>query len=354
MIKQELYNALTHIQELTPMQNQAIEAISTGADTVLLAPTGSGKTLAFLLPLLSKINYIKQSQVLILAPTSELIIQTLDQVRLLIKNSQLPITCTSLVGNPSRIVETLKKQKPHILVGSPDRALDFISSKRLKATTLTALVIDEADYFFNNEHKATVEKIISALPTTAQIILSSATLTTADFKFLKDPQVVSQDAAINSNIVHNFVIAAEYRKKYDVLRSVLNKESPEATLVFINNSHEAKLVYDRLLHHGFKASILTGNQDKQDRASALSKFRAHKTNVLVSSDLSARGLDIPSISYVINLDLPPNSNAYVHRAGRSSRFGNHGVSLCIVTKGETDTIADYEKDLSIKFTPFKN
>ncbi|ONI44161.1 hypothetical protein AN641_07920 [Candidatus Epulonipiscioides gigas] len=355
MIKSELQKALElqNIQELTQMQQEAIEKIMSNNDVVIASPTGSGKTLAFLLPLMSQVENIKQCQVLILAPTSELIIQILEQTRLLIKNSQLPITCSSLIGNPSRVIENIKKQKPNILVSTPERALDLIAQKKLPAHTIKSLVIDEADYFFNNEHNAKIKNIIKALQKQTQIILCSATLTQDNYDFLKAPSFINVQDKVNKNISHQFFVT-EFRKKFDILNNILNKQAPKSSLVFVNNIHEAQIVYDKLLHNGFKASILTSNQNKQERANSLLNFRNNKTNVLISSDVSARGLDVPNISHVISLDVPPNSNSYIHRAGRCARFNNFGTSICIITKGEIKTISDYEKNLSISFECEKN
>ncbi|OON95798.1 MAG: hypothetical protein ATN31_10530 [Candidatus Epulonipiscioides saccharophilum] len=353
MLQSQLQDALFKqgIQNLTTLQLNASTAISTGSNAILSAPTGTGKTLAFLLPVfeLSLANAI--SQTLILAPTTELIIQILDQIRLLINNSQLPITAISLIGHPDRIAKALRQKKPNIIVSTPERALEFIKQNKIKSPKIKTIVIDEADYFFRNEHKNLVEKIISSIPA-AQIVLCSATLDTNNFQFLESPTIITDDNHINQNISHKFVIT-EHRKKYDTLKNLLNQYPSESMLIFINNTYEAKIIYDKLVYNGFQTSLLIGNQNKEERTNSLRNFRNNKTRILISSDLSARGLDIPNISHIINLDLPPNSNSYIHRSGRCARFGRSGISLCIITKGEIKTINDYEKDLLVTFSQIK-
>ncbi|OON90951.1 MAG: hypothetical protein ATN34_00595 [Epulopiscium sp. Nele67-Bin002] len=341
-----------NIQTPMPIQVKAIDKILEGKDVVIEACTGSGKTLAYLLPIMHRMNTsVKQCQALILAPTHELVIQINEQIKLLSKNSELNITSTALIGgtNISRQVEILKKTKPNILVASTGRALELIKSKKLPIQSIKTLVIDEADHLLQKDHRSEVMQIIKAARQQAQIILCTATMTFEADDILNEAQFLNSTEQVltNPNITH-VAYVTEKRKKVDKLKTLLNKANPTRALIFINNGHEVNVVTEKLRHANFKVNCLSSNQTKQERATSLSQFRTGKANILVSSDLTARGLDIPEIIFVFNLDLPPHAPHYLHRAGRTARADRRGECISIITEGEQKIIKEYKKKLNIE------
>ncbi|ONI44415.1 hypothetical protein AN640_05565 [Candidatus Epulonipiscium fishelsonii] len=347
---------LQNINSLLPIQELSYRSILANKNIIIQSPTGSGKTLAYLLPIFKKTDTSsKQVQTLILAPTHELAVQIIDQIRLLNKNSDNNLNCTTLIGgvNINKQIETLKKNKPHIVVATTGRALELILKKKLSAHTIKTLIIDEADTLLTKNQREDILKIKQSLQRDVQIVCCSATIGSQlkdDIKLiLTEPVFISTEETVNKNIEHKFILT-EQRKKFDELRAFLNKEVPKKSLIFINNNHEVETIVSKLQHHNFKAIGLTSAQDKQKRSNAMMQFRSGKSNILVSSDISARGLDVPDISHIFNLDLPKNSNDYIHRAGRTARGINSGVSIGIVTQGEEKLLKEYEKNLKIIFS----
>lgn len=346
------------ITEPLPIQSLAIPAAIEGKNIIAQAHTGSGKTLAYLLPLFQKINITTaQCQAIIIAPTHELVVQINDQIKRLATNSQLPITSAILMGgmNIEKQIERLKK-KPHIIVGSSGRILELIKKKKLPAHTIKTLIIDEADNLLEKNQSADVLAIIKACMRDTQLMLFSATISEktkviAD-SFMSDPLFLNTCEAqpLNPQISHYYTLS-EQRKKVETLRKLLHKLSPEKTLIFVNNTHEGDILVDKLHYHKFLVGGLSSKQNKQQRETTLQHFKTGKINVLVSSDLSARGLDIPSITHVINLDLPIQPQDYLHRAGRTARGFNTGTSISILTDRETRLLKDYEKTLGLTFQP---
>ncbi len=345
-----------NISEPTEIQTLAIPQILENKNVLIESCTGSGKTLAFLVPLFEKIDTTKrQNQILIIAPTHELVMQIHDQVKLLIKNSDSQITSISLIGgtNINKQIENLKKNKPHIIVGSAGRVFELIQKKKVTAHTLTSVVIDEADNLLGKNQRKDILGIFKAVMRDTQKILCTATLNKDLLKdaeeFLPNYVLLKTEVSVNRNIEH-FTKVTDKRKKIDSLKTLINKENPERALVFINNTHEVDVITEKLRFHNLSANALSGSQTKQERSTALAQFRSGKANILVSSDISARGLDIPEITHIFNLDMPPQALDYVHRAGRTARGNNSGKAFSIITEQEQKIIKEYEKKLDIKFS----
>ncbi len=348
------------ITEHMPIQSLVIEPALANKDLIASAHTGSGKTLAYLLPIFQKIDpSLKQSQVLILAPTHELVAQINHTIKRLASDSLLPITSAVMMGNMNidKQIKSLKT-KPHIIVGSSGRVLELIKKKKLSAHTLKTIVIDEADNLLDKNQSEDVKSIIKASLRDTQIMLFSATIHPTTLKvaeaFMKDPVALttSDKTLLNPNISH-FYVSVEQRKKFETLRKLLNTIHPQKALIFVNNIHEVSVIVDKLVYHKFTASGLSGSQTKQERQQTLDSFRSGKLNFLVSSDLSARGLDIDDITHVFNLDLPPSPLDYLHRAGRTARGNKSGTAICLITPKEQSFLKDYEKKLKIKFDSYR-
>lgn len=353
LAKQSITNPL-------PIQSLVIPTALENKDIIGQAHTGSGKTLAYLLPLFEKVDTsLKQTQAIILAPTHELVVQINDQIKLLATNSNLPISSAVMMGgmNIEKQIEKLKK-KPHIIVGSSGRILELIKKKKITAHTIKTLIIDEADNLLDKNQSESILSIVKACLRDTQIMLFSATITKATLEtsksFMKDAAFLntSEELPLNPHITHHYIVG-EQRKKFELLRKLINTTNPHKALVFVNNVHEAEILVEKLLYHKKEAGGLYSKQNKQQRETVLTHFKSGKINILVSSDLSARGLDITDITHVINLDLPINAFDYLHRAGRTARGTGHGVSISIITPREELMIKEYQKKLNIVMTPLQ-
>ncbi|MGL4736152.1 MAG: DEAD/DEAH box helicase [Cellulosilyticaceae bacterium] len=359
-LSEDLVTALGKQDITAPMsvQSLVIPHALEGKDLIAQAHTGSGKTLAFVLPIFEKIDpSLKQSQAMILAPTHELVVQINDQIKLLAQNSGRAITTAIIMGgmDMEKQIKNLKN-KPHVIVGSSGRILDLIKKKKLTSHTVKTVVIDEADNLLDKNQSEDVRAIIKTMQRDTQIMLFSATVNPNTVKvaeaFTKEPLLLNacEESMLNPAITHTYVVS-ERRKKFDALRKLLNTSGATKSLVFVNNIHEVEVVLNKLLYHKKLAGGLYGKQTKQQRQQVLANFRKGKINVLVSSDISARGLDIPDISHVFNLDLPPSSHDYLHRAGRTARGMRSGDAISIITQGEQRVAKEYEKQLNIKIAP---
>ena len=350
-LKKQSIDTPTEIQALT------IPEILINKDVIGEAHTGSGKTLAFLAPLFEKIDKNTQGvQVLILAPTRELVMQIEKQCKLLAQNSNINISSTPIIGdvNMDKQIKKLKEAKPSIVIGTPGRVLDLIKKKKIKAHTIKTIVLDEGDNLLDNTHLRTVQDIIKSTMRDRQLLVFSATISPKAMDILKDlmkePVIFKnkEKISLNPNIEHIY-IEVEERDKPEVLRKLVAAENPSKTLVFINRGFNVELIADKLNYHHKNAFAMHKRITKEQRQQALEKFRNGSIDILVSSDISARGLDIPNISHIINLDFPINANEYLHRAGRTARGNNKGITVSLVTPKELRNLKQYEKQFKIKF-----
>lgn len=350
-LKKQSIDTPTEIQALT------IPEILLNKDVIGEAHTGSGKTLAFLAPLFEKIDKNTQGvQVLILAPTRELVMQIEKQCKLLAQNSNINISSTPIIGdvNMDKQIKKLKETKPSIVIGTPGRVLDLIKKKKIKAHTIKTIVLDEGDNLLDNTHLRTVQDIIKSTMRDRQLLVFSATISPKAMDILKDlmkePVIFKnkEKISLNPNIEHIY-IEVEERDKPEVLRKLVAAENPSKTLVFINRGFNVELIADKLNYHHKNAFAMHKRITKEQRQQALEKFRNGSIDILVSSDISARGLDIPNISHIINLDFPINANEYLHRAGRTARGNNKGITVSLVTPKELRNLKQYEKQFKIKF-----
>lgn len=347
--KQGIY-APTEIQTLT------IPEILNNKDVIGEAHTGSGKTLAFLAPLFQKIDANKKDvQVLILAPTRELVMQIERQSKLLAQNSQMPINTVPIIGdvNMEKQIKKLKELKPNIVVGTPGRVLDLIKKKKIKAHTIKTIVLDEGDNLLDNTHSRTIQDIIKTTMRDRQLLIFSATISQKAMPIAKDlmknPVIFknNKNASLNPNIEHMY-IEVEERDKAEVLRKLIAAVDPDKAIVFINRGFDVEMIADKLNYHHKNAFAMHKRITKEQRQQALEKFRNGKINILVSSDISARGLDIQGVTHIINLDFPVNANEYLHRAGRTARGNANGTTISLVTKKEFPAIRIYEREFNIK------
>lgn len=341
----------------TGIQEMVIPKALNNKDIIGQSETGTGKTLAYLLPLFQKINCeAREMQAAILVPTHELAIQIQRQIEILSRDSGLTVTSIPVIGNVNikRQVEKLR-EKPHIIVGSTGRILELIKIRKISTHTLKTIIIDEADRMLDENNIANVRSVIKSTLKERQIMVFSATIPqkTVDIaaQMMKEPEIIriQEKESVNLDVSHMY-FTSEQRDKIEVLRKLVHSIKPERAIVFINKSDEIEITTAKLKYHGLKAEGIHGTSIKLDRKKALEEFRTGKVNLLVASDIAARGLDIKGVTHIFNLDLPEDPRGYLHRAGRTGRAGEKGVCISIVNDREKVLVDKYQKSLLINIT----
>lgn len=341
----------------TEIQKEVIPSFLQGKDIIGRSETGSGKTLAYLLPIFEKVDTsLRSTQAIILTPTHELAAQVQKQAEILAEQSGLAIKSILIIGGASMTRQMDKlKEKPQIVVGSAGRILDLIQKRKIAAHTVKTIVIDEADRMLDDMNLEHSKAVIKTTLKERQLVLLSASIseeTKMRAKELMKEEVLDMSAEATSLLpatISHFFICAEQREKFLVLRKILAGEKPKKAIVFLNNPENIEVTVDKLNYHGLKASGIYGGIYKTERRNALEDFREDRVHILVSSDISARGLDIPDVTHIINLDIPEEPVYYLHRAGRTGRKGQPGIAISIVTAYEEKWIHKYERTWKLSF-----
>lgn len=330
----------------TQVQRELIPRILRGADAVATSPTGSGKTLSYLLPIFRAIELMPQQppdkrvRALVLAPTYDLAAQIHDQARRLWdkiadKTGFTGARPVLLMGGAAigRQVESLK-EKPKIAVGTPGRVLELINIKKLTVHFVKFAVLDEWDRLLDKNNRENVAAVLKAIPKERQTILLSATKPAA--AQLSALEGITKNAvhihADSPDTLQHLTIVCERRDKFAELRKLCRGGSK--VLVFVKNAGEAQRVMERLCYHDIQAAALSADMSGAVRKQALSSLRDGKLAVLVATDAAARGIDIPGLDMVVNMEPPQTANEYLHRAGRTGRMGREGLVITLATEGE--------------------
>lgn len=343
-----------NITNPTDIQLRTIPLALENRDIIGQSQTGSGKTLAYLLPIVQRINTEKKEmQSIILAPTHELALQIDKQIKLLRDNSGVEVTSTTIIGdvNVKRQIEKLK-EKPHIIVGSPGRILELIKMKKITAHTIKFMVIDEGDKLLDQGNLNSVKSVIKTTLRDRQLMIFSATINekTLDIarEMMKEPEIIKVEEKLDVNPkIEHIYITAEQRDKLEMLRKLLAALKPQKAIVFINKSEDIEIATLKLQYHNLKAYGLYGKVIKEERKKALDAFRAGKIQILVASDLAARGLHIEGVTHIFNMDLPEDQKEYLHRTGRTGRAGESGTAISIITQKELPYIRKLQRDFNI-------
>ena len=319
-----------------PIQADTIPAGLDGRDVLGLAQTGTGKTAAFALPLLDRLLRDRQRAIraLVLAPTRELATQIAAEIRLLARHTRLRVAIV-YGGVPQHKQVGLLNTRPEIVVGCPGRVLDLVEQGLLHLDQVETLVLDEADHMFDMGFLPPIRKILRELPARRQNLLFSATMPKEirrlTNELLRNPHVVElADATPAATIDHGLVLVAEQRKR-DLLEHLLNRDDCNSAIVFTRTKHRAKRLADQLCKAGHRAVGLQGNLSQSQRDRAMGGFRTRHFNILVATDIAARGIDVSGVSHVINFDVPNTPEAYTHRIGRTGRAECEGVACTFVT-----------------------
>lgn len=348
-LKESLVRGIRHAGFDTPRQIQleTIPAGLAGRDVLGLAQTGTGKTAAFALPLLDRLldERRRGPRALVIAPTRELATQIAAEFRVLSKFTSLKtVTIYGGVSIQGQ-VNTLRRD-PEIVVGCPGRVLDLMNRGLLHLGRVETLVLDEADHMFDMGFLPDIRRIIAALPKRRQNLLFSATMPKdlrhlAD-ELLHDPQVVElADAAPASTIDHALYLVAEQGKRA-LLEHMLAGDDCDSAIVFTRTKHRAKRLADQLSKAGHRAVGLQGNMSQSQRDRAMAGFRSRSYDILVATDIAARGIDVSNVSHVINFDVPTTPEAYTHRIGRTGRAEREGIACTFVTSSDRAWVASTE------------
>lgn len=337
----------------TPIQAKAIPPILTGRDLLGLAQTGTGKTAAFALPIIHQLMKGPRRCVraLILAPTRELAAQINDSVRSLSKGTGLRsvVIYGGVSINPQ--IEALRRGV-EIIVACPGRLLDHISQRNIDFAKLETLVIDEADRMFDMGFLPDIRRVAGHLPKKRQTLLFSATMPD-DIRRLADDMLhdavtvqISHTKPIDT--VSHAIYPVEHHLKTALLRELLNTTNTDSVLVFTRTKHRAERLARQLSHAGFRATSLQGDLSQSKREKAIEGFRRGSFQILVATDIAARGIDVSAISHVINFDMPDTADAYTHRIGRTGRAEKTGDAFTFVTNEDADMVRTIEKILGEK------
>ncbi len=331
-----------------PIQTQAIPAALEGRDILGLAQTGTGKTAAFALPILEQIldEPCEGPQALIVAPTRELASQICEEIRLLARHTK--ITAVTLFGGVSAASQRAALRKhPDVIVACPGRLLDLHGQGVVHFDNITTLVLDEADHMFDMGFLPDIRRILAALPEDRQNMLFSATMP-REIRHLADallyePHVVELNQDQPLETIEHALFSVDNPSKFDLLERVLGEDGFVSAIVFTRTKHRARKLARQLDSAGHQAIALQGNMSQNQRERALNGFRAQKFDILVATDIAARGLDIEQVSHVINFDMPTTPDAYTHRIGRTGRSERQGRAYTFVTPDDHDLVQAVER-----------
>ena len=335
----------------TPIQAEAIPQVMAGRDVMGLAQTGTGKTAAFGLPILQRLMEGRRGQVraLIVAPTRELAEQIHESISSLGRETRLKsITVYGGVG-VSPQVEKLRKGV-EIVVACPGRLLDHINQKTIDLSQVEVLVLDEADQMFDMGFLPDIRRILKQLPAKRQTLLFSATMPDEirrlAHEVLKDPVTVKVGATAPPVTVSHALYPVEQHLKTALLLELLHHTDTESVLVFTRTKHRAKRLGEQLEKAGYRAASLQGNLSQNRRQAALDGFRDGTFQILVATDIAARGIDVSQISHVVNYDIPDTPEAYIHRIGRTGRAARSGDAFTLVTGEDSAMVRAIERTLN--------
>jgi superfamily II DNA/RNA helicase len=322
----------------TPIQDATIPIILRGKDVVGIANTGTGKTAAFLVPLIQKVRARRGEQALIITPTRELAIQIDEELRALTRGMRIfSVVCVGGVGIGPQL--RALRDRNEFVIGTPGRLKDLIDRGALHPDAMNTIVLDEADRMLDMGFIGDMRLVMAKMPKERQTLFFSATMSPDIEKvvgeFLRDPAYVSvKKRDTSKNVDQDVVHVKPTEDKVDVLHSFLTKPGFEKVLVFGRTKHGVEKLTTQLIRRGVSADSIHGNKNHSQRVRALTGFKQGKVQVLVATDVAARGLDIPSVSHVINYEVPTTYDDYVHRIGRTGRADKTGVALTFIGSGK--------------------
>jgi ATP-dependent RNA helicase DeaD len=343
----------------TPIQAETIPELLAGRDVVGLAQTGTGKTAAFALPILQRLNLRKTvPQALILAPTRELVIQVAEAFQRYA--THLPgFHVLPIYGGQSYTPQLHGLRRgPHVVVGTPGRLIDHLGKKTLDLTALRTLVLDEADEMLRMGFIEDIQAILEAVPEQRQTALFSATMPTAIRKisrdYLRDPaEITVKTKTTTAAATRQRYWSVSGLHKLDALTRILEVEQFTAMIIFVRTKQATEELADKLHARGFDAAAINGDIPQQQRERTIGQLRDGTLDILVATDVAARGLDVDRVSHVLNYDIPHDAEAYVHRIGRTGRAGRSGEAILFVAPRERHLVRAIEQATRQKISPME-
>ncbi|HEM4635320.1 DEAD/DEAH box helicase [Streptococcus suis] len=319
---------LLGFEDFTPIQVQAFEPIANGKSLLAISPTGTGKTLAYLWPSLLALTPKKAQQLLILAPNTELAGQIFDVCKAWSETIGLTAQLFLSGSSQKRQIERLKKG-PEILIGTPGRIFELIKLKKIKMMNINTIVLDEFDQLFSDSQYQFVEKIINYVPRDHQLIYMSATAKFDRQKIAEEIESIDLSEQKLDNIQHCYMVV-DKRERLETLRKFANIPDFRA-LAFFNSLSDLGASEDKLLYNGVNAVSLASDVNVKFRKVIIERFKNRELNLLLATDMVARGIDIDNLECVLNFEVPFDQEAYTHRSGRTGRMGKEGLVITLVS-----------------------
>ena len=330
------------------IQYKSIPVISTGKDVIAQSQSGTGKTGAFSIGILNNIDTkMKKTQYIVLTPTHELAKQIYDVIENL--GARMDITMCKVIGktNISDSIRELQKD-PQIIIATPGRLFDMINKRHIFTDNIKTLVLDEADEMLSSGFMDVLHNIIRCMPKTCQMCLFSATMPSEILEltdnFMNEPEklLVNKDELTLEGIKQFYIDLKQYNWKFDVLYDLYDTINITQSIIYVNSKNILNNLYDRLLKDEYPVSYIHGDMQTAEREKNLNDFKNGITRIMLSTDLLSRGIDIQQLSLVINFDLPRNKETYIHRIGRSGRYGRKGTAINFVTSEDITYMKEIE------------
>ena len=351
------------IVDMTEIQRQTYKHIMDNRDIIACSSTGTGKTLAYLIPIINRLKSNTHNiQAVVLVPTAELAIQVNNTLKDIFAHMDNTFSSVALIGdvNISRQIDSIKSNKPAIIIGTPNRIHQLISNKKIKVHEVKTLVLDEADKLFDKTFIQDVEAIRKSLMKFTQVLLLSASVDkkTRTNTLCSKPIFIDinsnsgNTSQIPSTIKHISVIS-DRRERIETLRKIIKAVKPEKAIIFVNSKYDLEESLQKLEYHHYNVASIAGNKDNSAKKAAIENFRSGKIQLLIATDIAARGLQIDNIDTVINVNLPEDNKEYIHRCGRCGRNGNTGTCISIITDNELNKIKSYQKAFHINIVTKK-
>jgi ATP-dependent RNA helicase DeaD len=360
-ISQDLMNAISKMgfEEATPIQTQTIPLALENHDVIGQAQTGTGKTAAFGIPLIQKIDVSKDMiQGIVIAPTRELAIQVSEELYKVGSSKRVRVLPIYGGQDISRQIRSLKTKPPHIVVGTPGRLIDHINRKTLRLQNIQTVVLDEADEMLNMGFIEDIESILSEVPAERQTLLFSATMPgpiqRIAERFMRNPQIVKvKSKEVTVPNIQQYYVEVHEKTKFDVLTRLLDIQSPELAIIFGRTKRRVDELSEALNTRGYAAEGIHGDMTQAKRMSVLRQFKEGTIEILVATDVAARGLDISGVTHVYNFDIPQDPESYVHRIGRTGRAGKNGLAMLFVSSREMGQLKNIENTTKRKIDKMK-
>eukprot|EP00924_Labyrinthula_sp_SR-Ha-C_P005830 maker-scaffold_14-snap-gene-6.53-mRNA-1 protein AED:0.01 eAED:0.01 QI:78/1/1/1/0/0/3/360/406 len=340
----------------SPVQEETIPLALAGKSILARAKNGTGKTGAFVIPCLNNLDETKKNtiQTLILVPTRELALQTSSVVKSMAKHMDIDVMVTT--GGTSLKDDIMRLYNPvQLIVATPGRILDLASKNIAKLENCTTVVFDEADKLLSPEFQETLESLLNKTSPNRQLMLFSATFPVAvkEFKkkWMKNPAQISLMPELTLKGVTQYYAFVEERQKVHCLNTLFSKLEINQSMIFCNSVNRVELLAKKITQLGYSCFYIHSKMQQQHRNKVFHEFRSGGTRHLVSTDLFTRGIDIQSVNVVINFDFPRNSETYLHRIGRSGRFGHLGLAINLITLEDKNSLFQIEKELGTEVKP---